>query len=306
MKRIIIAAFVSCLLQTYSYCQLKNYNNNGKILILGEKTTLFVNGVSTIIVPEERDVGLLAAAGTILPPVVDLVVNNIKAKSEKNALSYIGEYKCSSSGDKFYIDNSSAALPMITFRREIKTKKGLDTTAVEIVLVPELSTDKTAFRYSIRDNIVYNYSIAKTKGRYDFIDLNIVITFKSISICKNEYKISDLRTTAIVIPMIPVGKTTKPSDRVYSGWIPLPPRSDSLIKQKVQGTGEGTTDLNNNDPVYGKITFNTGLYEIEITVTETNPYKIKAENKNKIVETSSESATGILKAIIETLTKEEK
>ena len=53
-----------------------------------------------------------------------------------------------------------------------------------------------------------------------------------------------------------------------------------------------------------KLVDNTGLYEIEITANESNPYKIKAENNKSVIEISSESTTGIHKDFIKSLTKE--
>jgi hypothetical protein len=322
MKKLIITFLVAYLSQSQVYSQLKNYNDNGKVKIIAENTTLSITTVDAKLVSDNQVAGLAVAAGAILSPVIDLIVNSVKEKAKKNALAYKGEFKCSTSEENFYKNNDYAALPKITIKRVIKTFGGDDKKAVEIEMVPELSTDKTAFRYFIKDKFTYNYSIAKTKGSYDFIDLNLEIKFKSLSINKDEYKINDLRTTTINIPMIHVGKTTQLSEGVYSGWIPLPPRSNvkftkksddstedkTIIKTTSNGkketTKEETTITKHDVSDYEKIADNTGLYEVEITATETNPYKIKAENKKEIIESSSESATGILKAVIESFTKE--
>jgi hypothetical protein len=277
--------------------------------------------VETPLTQTQQGAALLAAAGSILTPVVDLVVKSVQQKVKKNALAYKGEFKCSVSGDKFYKNDVTAALPKLTMKRIIKSTDGTDQVAVEIELVPELSEDKTAFRYFVKDKCVYNYSIAKTKGDYDYIDLNIEIKIKNIFINKGEYKIDDLRTTTINIPMIHVGKTKQVEEKVYSGWIPLPTRSTGKKKEAapikeettvVKTNKEGVIETNKEETTvkksdaedYGQIKDNTGLYEIEITATETNPYKIKAENKQELIESSSESVTDIFKAIIESLTKE--
>jgi hypothetical protein len=77
------------------------------------------------------------------------------------------------------------------------------------------------------------------------------------------------------------------SDDIYSGWIPLPTRSTDIAETETE------TDVISN---------NTGLYEIEIVATETNPYKIKAENKNEMFEATGESVVETLKALLESLT----
>lgn len=321
MKKVIVTIAAGIILQTQVYCQLVNYNDNGKVKILAEKTTLSITGVNTKLKTDAQAAGLIAAASAILPPVVDLVATTIKEKVKKNALAYKGEYKSFASGENFYINNDYASLPKLTLTRTIKKTDGTNTTAVNIELVPELSEDKTAFRYYIKDKCEYKYSVSKTKGEYDYIDLNIEIKLKSLSINKDEYKLNDLRTTIVSIPMVHVGQTTQLSEKVYSGWIPLPPRSTGKNKEvkpvteektviktdkdgKEEKTSEKTTTKKSNVEEYDKLADNTGLYEIEITVTETNPYKIKAENKQAIIESSSESGTAILKEVVKVLTEE--
>jgi hypothetical protein len=321
MKKVILTIVAAIMLQAQVYSQLVNYNDKGKIKILAEKTTLSIIGVNTKLKPDAQAAGLIVAAGSILPPVIDLVVTTIKEKAKKNALAYNGEYKSFVSGEKFYTSNDYASLPKLTLTRKIKKTDGSDDVAVNIDLIPELSADKTAFRYYIKDKCEYKYSIAKTKGNYDYVDVNIEIKFKSLSVNKDEYKLNDLRTTIVTIPMVHVGNTTTLAEAVYSGWIPLPPRStakntdvEPVTEEKTvvktnnagvkESTKEETTTKKSNSEEYEKLADNTGLYEIEITATETNPYKIKAENKQKVIESSSESGTEILKEVIKELTKE--
>ncbi len=321
MKKVILTVLTAITLQTQVYCQLVNYSDEGKVKILAEKTTLSIEGVNTKLKSDKQVAGIIVAAGAILPPVIDLVVSIVKEKTKKNALAYKGEYKSSASGENFYINNDYASLPKLTLIRTIKKENGAIDSAVNIELVPKLSHDKTAFRYYIKEKCEYNYSVAKTKGDYDYIDLNIEVKLKSLSIDKDEYKLNDLRTTIVSIPMVHVGQTKQLADTVYSGWIPLPPRSTAksnevkpvteekvVIKTDKDDKQEKTTEITiskkSNTDEYDKLADNTGLYEVEITVTETNPYKIKAENKQVIIESSSESGTEIVKAVIKELTKE--
>ena len=322
MQKVIITIAAAIMLQAQAYCQLVNYNDSGKVEILAEETSLSISGVNTRLIPDEKDKkGLNAAVGVILPPVIDLVVTSFKEKAKKNALAYTGEYRSTVSGENFYKNENYASLPELRLLRIIKKTNGTHDVAVNIELTPELSADKTAFRYAIIDKCEYKYSIAKTKGDYDYIDVNIAIKFKSLSINKDEYKFNDLRTTIITLPMVHVGKTATLVEIAYSGWIPLPPRSTAkttdfkpikeektVIKTNNAGvkdtTLEETITKKSNAEEYKILSDNTGLYEIEIIATETNPYKIKAENKQKIIESSSESGSTILKALIKELTKE--
>jgi hypothetical protein len=280
MKKLLLLLLASLLMNS-SFAQIKNYNYNSKVKILTENTTLKITGIETRLNTDRQSSIPLLAAGTILPPAIDYFVASLKEKTAKDALSYKGIYKCFASGDTFYLNNDFALLPKLTITRKIRTKGGEDLIAAEIELLPELSADKTAFRYLVKDKCLYKYSIAKTKGRYDYIDLNLDLTFRSIFINKENYKIEDLRKTSIIIPMILVGNTEKLDDCFYSGWIPLPTRS--TYKQK---------------DIYERIPASTGQYEIEIIATETNPYKIKAENKKDFYEATGKQTSELLKSLI--------
>lgn len=285
MKKLIFLFFTALVMHSLNG-QIKNYNYNSKVKILSENTTLKITGVDARLSTDRQSSIPLIAAGTILPPAIDYLVAVNKENKAKDALAYKGIYKCFASGDTFYLNNDFALLPKLTVTRKIRTKSGEDLTAVEIDLVPEMSADKTAFRYYVKDKCLYKYSIAKTKGRYDYIDLNLDLTFRSIFINKENYKIDELRKTSVFIPMIMVGNTNKLEASIYSGWIPLPMRS--TYKQKEN---------------YERIPVSTGQYEIEITATETNPYKIKAESDKDYIEATGKQTSELLKSLVETMTQ---
>jgi hypothetical protein len=315
MKKLNLIITGIIIFQAQAFNQIVNYNDKGSIKILTGKATLTITAVDVRLKPEKQMAGLIEAAGTILPPAAVLLVKTIQEKAAKDALAYQGEYKCFNSNEKFYRSNDFASLPKLTVKRTIKTTDGNDLLAVELDLVPELSEDKTAFRYFVFDKCVYNYSIAKTKGVYDYIDLNLEINFKSISVNQEAYKISDLRTTVLDIPMIHVGATTRLDEKVYSGWIPLPPRSTAKVTEgsvdkkdvktvtktnnvgNKETTKEETTHTDYDVENYEKLSDNTGLYEVEIKDVETNPYKIKACNKQEMIENTSDYMAKLLKAI---------
>jgi hypothetical protein len=294
MKRTIAILLLTSLLTWPGYGQIRNYTDHGRISILAGKTTLTITDVETKLTPDIQSAALLAA-GTILPPVADLVVSSVEQQIKKNVRAYQGTYRVSVSGDRFYRNNDFAALPKLMLTRTVKLKDQNERTVVEIELVPELSADQTAFRYSVRDHFRYDYSLAKTRGRYSYIDINLEIKFRSIYISKEAYKVSDLRTTSIMIPMIQVGKTSRLPEEAYSGWIPLPPRSNVKTANETEKT----------KATYDRLADNTGLYEIEITVTETNPLKIRSVEQQEIIKGTGDSAGDVVKAILETLTEKD-
>lgn len=194
-------------------------------------------------------------------------------------------------------------------------------------MAAELSDDKTAFRYKLK-SVTYNYSIAKTKKNYDYIDAGLEIKFKALVLNKSQYEVKDLRGTTLIIPMIHVGNTytVDGSASIYSGWIPFPQKP--TIEQTAEITERETktvvTDIKKGGTLSPQeenkqvttsskrakdvIILNklASLYEIEINVIETNPYKIKAENKQKLIEENADNGTALLKVIAEILFKEKK
>lgn len=319
-KRLLRLSFITLLLfivHLQIFGQLKNFNNKGSINILTEKTALTISTESSDI---NEFVGLGIAISTILPPLIDLTKDIVTSNISKNALAYVGEYKCSASGDGFYKNSSQLALPKLKITRIVKREKDeKDTTAVEIILMPELSIDKTAYRYRV-SNLIYNYSIAKTKNKYDYIDLNLEIKSKSIFVNNEVYKIADLRVTNIFIPMIHVGTINSLENQIYSGWFPLPTRSNTKYTKSIVNTKEDKTttkttndgkkettkdetSVNKYDVESNQVVESTGLYEIEVIATETNPYKIKAESLKKMVENTNSSIDSSIKALITYLTK---
>lgn len=323
MKKLIITSILVLLLDASVFCQLKNYNESGKVKILTEETMLTIDGLNTKEKPvEPMFVGTAAAIGSILPSAVGYVMEVVGEKLKRNALAYKGEYICSGSEENFYNNKSDTLLPKLTIRRIIKTVDNVDLDAARIILIPELSKDRTAFRYYVSSDFKYDYSIARTKGKYDYIDLTLEINFKSISLNKSEYKINDLRTTTISVPQILVGKAYSIKEKHYSGWIPLPPKStlkivlpsDSTreIKTTAKTNNEGKTEKSKEETKVTKfkiddtkiIADNTGLYEVSVKAVETNPYKIKVENRQQFIENTNESLTGLIEAVTKAITKE--
>jgi hypothetical protein len=299
MKKTILFTLLAVVAQNQLFAQLKNYGREGKIKIIADKTTLKITHTQVPIFQAPADqkmqTPLLAVASAVISPAITFIEKTIKEKAKKDALAYNASYKCNASGQGFYNNSGVTDLPKLTLKRRIKTIDGEELTAVDIDFIPEMSSDKTAFRYFVKNKCKYNYSIAKTKRFYDFIDLTFEIKFKSIYVKDAEYKIEDLRITTLSIPMVEVGNTQQLSEEAYSGWIPLPPKSTIL-------TTKGIAPKND---VYDMINKNTGLYEIEITATETNPYKIKAENKQSIIESSGEPAAELLNTFIESMLKKD-
>lgn len=322
MKKITITIISALFAITSSMAQHKNYDSKGKVKILGDKTTLMISENTSGENKIFEMLAIPAIVAAVVPTVIDLVATNVKQQMKRNTLAYSGEYKGFVSGENFYLKDDSINLPKLTLTRKIIKKNGGEETAVQLVLIPEISADKTAFRYYVDKNITYNYSISKTRCKYDYIHLNLELEIKSLHVSKSEYKLSDVRTTNISIPLIHVGSKNDLNEKIYSGWIPFPARStvakagmDSVSEEKiviktdkddkVEETKEEIFTKKSNPEKFEKIASNTGLYEISITATETNPYKVKAVINNEVAEGSSESVSKILKTVFEQITKEE-
>ena len=321
------------LITGFAYCQ-SNFNEKGKVPIISEDTYLLIEPQPIIdITPKDQSATAFLAG--VLPAIVDYGVTTIKELSKKRAASFAGEYKCANSGQNFYEGKAKVKLPKLTITRDVILKSDVTVVnAATIILTPELSENKTAFRYVLKDKMTYKYSKARTEGSYDYIDVSIKIQFKSVTVNKDKYEISDLRTTLLSIPMVKVGVDYIPVNgkTIVSGWIPLLPKS-SVIEKKLQNTPsdvsikevpkdvtdksgktettvttvtkETTKSTDYSKETVVDMTTNAGLYEIEVTVTETNPYKIKAENKQQLIENTGDKGAEVLKAIIEQALKKD-
>ena len=300
-----------------SPAQVKNYDSKGSVKIISAKTYLKITPKPQDI--SENEQAASTVFGAILPPLIDIANSTVKTVAKQNALKYQGQYKAFNSQSGFYQNKDFVNLPALELKRQI-LKKGDHTVAdaVIITLIPELSSDKKAFRYKV-DGVDYRYSIAKTKRDWDFIDLTLELKFTSLGINKEKYEVKDLRGTNIFIPMVKVGGgyAVDANAPVYSGWIPFPPvtiQENEVQKREKESkevvsdkTKEGkplptertkeitTTDKKTKEAIH---TYeNAGMYEIEITVMETNPYRIKAENKQQFIENSGDEVSDLLKAV---------
>lgn len=281
MKKNSLTVCLSCLLSVGAMAQTRAYSDKGHLRIVADKTTLSIRD-SSVSLMEENQSSLVTTAGIVLPPAADLVSALFEGVAIRDAKKYQSSYSASVSSDHFYAEASEAFLPILTLTRWVKDTKGKDHLAANMILYPELSADKTAFRFRVSKHFLYQYSTAKTTGRYDYLQLNLAIKVKSLSIQKEEYRIADLRTTSLQLPMVHVGQTQVLTEPVYSGWIPLPAPSTGKAK--------------GNSRDYVRLPGRTGLYEIDVTVTETNSYKARAEEKQVMIKTTGDEASDVFKA----------
>lgn len=299
---------------------VRNYSHNGKPKIIAEKTKLTIT-------PEKSSdksalAGVVGLAAALAPAVVDFGSKTISQSLKLDETKYTGTYKASNSQEGFYIKNNELALPQLRIEREIILEEKPDalTPAVLINLVPEMSKDSVAFRYKVdNDNFQYKYSIAKLEGAYDYIDLHLEIKISSLSVNANKYELNDIRTVTMVIPTIRVSDNAKVTDEIFSGWIPLFPKSSIDVDTVTNIVEEKEKEITNENRITKKTTekitsvkvpktikhtpIPSGVYEIEVMATEVNIAKIKAEQRAKLFEETSESGGALLKAIVEQLTK---
>lgn len=314
--KFLIPGLLVFLCSSSSYAQTKNYDGDGAFRVVSSKTILKIDKIKKPDAAEKQAFG--AIAGAVLPPLIKMGTSIAKDAAKKNALKYKAEYKAFASESGFY-DQQSIYLPKLTLMRKIITSESAaQETAVKIIFTPELSQDGTAFRYVIKDKIKYLYSIAKTKGDYDYIDLTVDIKFKALSVHKNKYELNELRGTSMYIPSVKVGGTSDvdQNDNIVSGWIPFPPKPvlevvipDKVVKESKKTTtkakkaievSEVETETTTHEfKDASEIQDMASVYEIELTVGEANPYKIKAENKQQLIENNGDSIAEVLNAIVD-------
>ena len=291
--------------------------------ILTQETTLKIDRIPTNLRSDKEIAG--PVMGAIAGPLIDLVTGVVKEKIKQNVAKYTSSFIVNASGNSFYLDEKNINLPKLTIlRKVIKKADGKEAVALTITLVPELSPDKTAFRYVVKPPFIFNYTSAKTKGAYDYIDISLDIVFKALVVKNSNYDLENLRATSVVIPAVVPGSNALSEDiSLNTGWIPFPAvptlavetdlSSEDAKTVTVTGTKDGkelndkiktvTHTLNKNGTDQQRLTNNAGLYEFEITVTESNPYKIKVQNRQQMVETNGDASGTLLKAISGSLLK---
>jgi len=265
--------------QDYSYDQ--NSEMRG-IETFTERASLEITPMRTKIL-EERET-ILPIVGALAAPLVNVGISVVKASLEKRARQYLASYACTNSGDAFFETRQFANLPELTIRHSItiqdrSSSSGVKTVdALVLVLEPELSSDKHAFRYRVK-SVNMAYSKARTKGKFDYIDVQLDVIFRSLATEATRQEVVTLRAFSFVIPSVKPNAPYDVTSLPRSSWLPFPP-----AMQLAKGVG-----------VYDK----TGPYEFLINVTESNPYKVRAENKQSVVEQSSAALSKLAAEIAE-------
>jgi hypothetical protein len=251
-----------------------------------ERVTLQIIPVRTKILDER--VTVLPVVGALAAPLINVGISAVKANLEKRLKQYRASYVCSNSGDSFYETRQYANLPELTIRRSITIRDRHSPTgektvdALNIVLEPQLSSDKHAFRYRVK-NVNMVYSKARTRQRFDYIDVQLDVIFRSLATEATKQDIVTLRAFTLTIPSVKPNSAYDLSSMPESSWLPFPPPL-----QVTKGVG-----------VYDK----TGPYEFLINVTETNPYKVRTENKQVLIEKSGDALSELAAEIAEEVKK---
>lgn len=320
MKRIPLFIFI-LLFNFQLSAQLGNYSASGEVKIVGQRTSLTISTTSTEVKTENQ--AATSLVGSLLSPIVDIFVKGAQEKAKQNVAKFQSSFVVNASGSAFWADETHVNLPTLTIERKVILKgSSSETDAMKITLTPELSPDKTAFRL-VAKTLTFPYSAAKTRGDFDYIDISLDIKFKALIVDKTKYESKDLRATNVTITMVKAGATAIPSGTFQSGWLPLLPiptleietdvTEKSIVTTESKGTKDAkpvddkmvatTTTLKKKAKDVQRLITNAGNYEFEVTVNQSNPYKSKAENKQKMIEASSDGTSTLFKTLIEALFK---
>lgn len=314
----VFCLFSFLLISTISFAQNKNYNyeNRWGKKVLSESIDLQVTTVNTTIYSSKQSAGLAAVVGAAVPIVFEFAASNTTQILKDRFKKYANEFSAKTSEQKFYEAEGKANLPELTISRSIILDETTgEELASEIVLEPELSEDKTAFRYRIK-SYQYNYAKVRVRRKYKRFDVNVDIALKYISLKNGKYEVKDLRTVNLLLPQIQADKMknvrqtkgTSKWEKSRSEWIPFPPYPSFNIATKpaitITTTEKREFDVSvTNDPgkpkskeqeTVSKVDESKGtestvykdavLYEVAVTVKEMNPFKIKAEKQKEYFE----------------------
>lgn len=310
--------FLSCFLPGVLQAQLINYNGNGKVRILSSFLLLEIDTLVAEIRGTEQSAALLA---TLLPPAIDLGAAVLGAGIKHGPPKYSTSSTATASGAGFWVSEREAALPVLDLRRMvIPAGSGTPEEAWHIRLTPQLSADRTAFRYVLADSVDFRYAGVKTKRQFDYINMELIIQLRALAVTEGEYELYDMRTSSLHLPMMKAGSVYTPSRlTIAGGWFPFPPKPSYGIETEeadevsktvaTRGTSNGKPDndtlttvtrtINKRGSGVQVLSRRAGNYEITVEVIEINPYRGRAMEREKLAAASLEPLAELLKAAAE-------
>ncbi|MET0638124.1 MAG: hypothetical protein ABWZ25_18985 [Chitinophagaceae bacterium] len=293
--------------------QLVNYDDRGKVRILSSFLVVQIDTNTVQIREKEQSV----VAGSLISPVINLGAAVIGEAIKHGAQKYSSILTATASAAGFWLSESQLSLPVLTIRRMVMLPGSeRPEQAFSIVLRPELSADRTAFRFVLKDPFQYKYSGVRTKGKFDYVNIELLISLRALVIEEGEYKTSELRSSSIAIPAVKAGSTYDPSLNIHAGgWFPFPPRPSFLIGSEevseisktvsTNGTSNGKPDNDTLTTVTRTIektgtgaqvlSRRSGNYEITVELVEINPYKGRAVEREKVTNAGLEPLAELLK-----------
>lgn len=303
------------LIFLHGYCvaQTKVYTDGHKENIVSSKTSVTVEAGSAIAMQVDQiksiDLGLYSIMETAeetntteydlsegIESGLNLINSVTKSVVESDTGLYEASFSGSCSGTGFYND-SKVNPPIIHVNRTVRLKRDneKEITAIDLTLTPEISPDGLAFRYSTNLPFTYNYTSAKQKRGFKYVDSRITIKFTYYSNVKGERKSETMQEVSLNLNAMKTSKSPQ-SVNENSGWILLPPISTT---SKTVECESGDKDcINGKKTAYAAITNETGNYDVLVTIKEKNIYKSKAETRknrfNTIAPSIVELATPFL------------
>ncbi len=315
---LIVLLSCHCLFINDAAAQLNNYDAGGRKKVIGSYGRLMIEPLpATLRSPDESAASIV---GPLLPPAIDLGVSLVNQWLGHGAKNYESVFTVNASASGFWISETQVNLPMLVITRTV-LRKGHNTVeeAFRLRLTPQLSADSTAFRLVLLDPFMYTYSSAKTKGDHDLINIDLVIRMQALTIDEGKYKLVEMRSTTLSIPMVTTGSEYKPSGAaISSGWLPFPPMPSFQVQTDVatetlktvatHGTNNGRPDndtlttltrtVSPNGSSVQFITEKAGLYEFGIEVHESNPFRVRAIIHQDVFDGIQKQLSELLKAAV--------
>lgn len=306
-----------CLLTVGANAQLVNYDEKGKVRILSSFLVLQIDTTPAVIKGTKQSAFV---AADLLPPALDLGAAVIGEALKHGLAKYSSTMNATASAGGFWINDRVVALPALRVRRMVllKGKQQLEE-AYQIVLQPELSADKTAFRFILKEPFTYRYAGVKTRKDYDYVNIEVVVRLRALTVTGSEYDLADLRTSSVMIPVVKAGATYQPSAvNQPGGWFPFPPRPSFLVESEeadevsktvaTHGTSNGRPDndtlttvtrtINKKGTAIQPVGRYSGNYEVTVEVVEINPYKGRALEREKVANAGLEPLANLIKSAV--------
>jgi len=271
MKKLFLILALSFLQN--SYAQFNNFRidtKNNKVEVTkmySDLTTLKIDSVNTTLLDDNffAETGVISLLIGTIEKIPTYIGQFVKKRKKKFSATYEAK-------NTVTFNTTSNQLPKLTFERSFYPKNSPDLTpAMKMVLMPELVQGNDFFSYKV-ESLFFKYSKARIKTKAPHINLLVELTAVYAKIKDSTTFVKTESKSSAIIILMDLRKENQ-DERILQNQL-----TDAFLVE--------------------------GLIEINVKVTEINPYKIKLEEIETFLTDNNEDLSGLFKELSKLLKEE--